>query len=312
VAGEKFWSEALAFRQIPQNEHEIYVGLRRGVPIPLQQSAKPRCLRRGNQRMLNIGPAQRGVIAALLSLALWLAWQSPSSQVPALPFSEHHHQSDASAATKNKNPNQGLDWNNWTSDPIAVFTAVLTFCNALLFVSNMGLWLQAKRSARIAERALTELEAPFLSIKINAPGLEIKGRNVTFGTLRWCVVNYGRAPATILEICDDTKATRIGTGLPAPIAPKTVSGTPMPYGIIAPPQGQTDDFPFLAVRELIPGTQGDEVPFSEKVLFFIGYVRYSDMLKNIFILGFCFVFDRSGNRWILAGGNEHNYCRKET
>ena len=68
-------------------------------------------------------------------------------------------------------------------------------------------------------------------------------------------------PLLILEICDDTKATRIGTGLPAPIAPKTVSGTPMPYGIIAPPQGQTDDFPFLAVRATHPRHTGRRGPF---------------------------------------------------
>ncbi len=91
---------------------------------------------------------------------------------------------------------------------------LLVLFSGLLFGSTALLWNANNRSAKIAERALTELEAPFVSIKINAPGLEIKGPNVTFGILQYCVANYGRTPATVLEHFEKVDAVEIGKGLP--------------------------------------------------------------------------------------------------
>jgi hypothetical protein len=45
--------------------------------------------------------------------------------------------------------------------------------------------------------------------------------------------------------------------------------------------------------------------------FFLGFVIFGDIFGNIYTLGFCFLFDRIGNRFILAGGDEYNYCHKE-
>jgi hypothetical protein len=91
--------------------------------------------------MLNptIGPAQRGVIAGFL-------WQAPI-----LPPSEQQHQAAPSNTTNNKGPNEHLDWQNWTKDPIAVFTFVLTIFNGLLFASSTGLWLANRKTAKIAQ-----------------------------------------------------------------------------------------------------------------------------------------------------------------
>lgn len=162
---------------------------------------------------------------------------------------------------------------------------------------------------QIAERALTELEAPFVFVKINSPGLEIKGRSVSFGLLKWCVVNHGRTPATILEIFEEVLSVELGKGYPTAKNFSKAHGDKMPYGVIAPPGGQSEDFPYLAIANLV--SEGEETPFSQTLPFFRGFVRYADILKNHFILGFCFMFDREGNRWILSGGDDYNYCRKE-
>ena len=45
--------------------------------------------------------------------------------------------------------------------------------------------------------------------------------------------------------------------------------------------------------------------------YFRGYVRYADIFDNVFIVGFCFVFDPKRNRWVLRGNKAHNYWRKE-
>jgi hypothetical protein len=45
--------------------------------------------------------------------------------------------------------------------------------------------------------------------------------------------------------------------------------------------------------------------------FFRGFLRYTDIFDTRYILGFCFVFDKKGSRWVLMGGKDHNYCRKE-
>jgi hypothetical protein len=82
----------------------------------------------------------------------------------------------------------------------------------------------------------------------------------------------------------------------------------MPYGVIAPPNGQCDhDFPFIPVGQFI--TENPRSPKSS--IFFLGFVRYENIFSNRFVLGFCFEFDRNSNRWILTGNNEYNYCRKE-
>jgi hypothetical protein len=81
-----------------------------------------------------------------------------------LPSNEQPRQQSSGAATTGENQTQNIDWNNWTRDPVAVFTGVLTSFNGLLFLSTVGLWLANRRSAKIAERALTELERAFVFI----------------------------------------------------------------------------------------------------------------------------------------------------
>ena len=231
--------------------------------------------------------AQRAVIALLACFVVWLAWQDSASRQPSvLPLSEQPRQQNASSAADKKNPPEQLNWNNWTHDPIAVLTGLLTLFNGLLFVSTIGLWLATRKSAGISERALTELEAPFLAIKINSPGIEIRPDAITFGVLQCSIVNYGRTPASILEFFADTPLLNMDDGkFAAPVESQKTRGNMMPYGVIAPPNGgETKNFPFIVIlrgdfRETPPP------PPLKTIAFFIGFVKYSDVLKNCFVLG---------------------------
>jgi hypothetical protein len=52
----------------------------------------------------------------------------------------------------------------------AAFTIVLAAFTGRLWYSTEKLWTATNRTTDISERALTELEAPFLAIKITDPG----------------------------------------------------------------------------------------------------------------------------------------------
>lgn len=104
------------------------------------------------------------IIALVICFATAVAgeiWQSST----VIPSTEQSQQQQSGTAAANKNPDQILDWNNWTHDPIAVFTGLLTLFNGLLFASTLALWLANRQSAKIAERALTELERAFVSLE---------------------------------------------------------------------------------------------------------------------------------------------------
>ena len=46
-------------------------------------------------------------------------------------------------------------------------------------------------------------------------------------------------------------------------------------------------------------------------LFFMGRVRCEDIFRNIHVVGFCFVFDPIGGRYVRVGDGRYNYTRKE-
>jgi hypothetical protein len=245
--------------------------------------------------------------SAVAAYALLLWWWSSSGYPTEAQICEP---TDSTQNCSSHNILFALAWNvakefdHWSALITAIATVAIGYFTLTLKQSSDKMW-------RISERALTELEAPFVSIKINTPGLEIKGNSISFGLLKWCVVNYGRTPATILEVFQDTQAVKIGNGYPPVIEPQKIRGHLQPYGVIAPPNGQSQDFPFIPLHIKGDFRNVAPPPISEITPFFVGFVRYSDIFKNRFILGFCFVFDRDASQWLLAGGDEHNYCRKE-
>lgn len=229
------------------------------------------------------------------------------SQSTVLQFSQTEQQRDPGKDSKEESEKLDIDRR------IARYTLWLAVFNGLLVVSTIALWRATRKSTKIAERALTELETPFLSIKVISPGINVKNikniMDIDFGVLEFCVANYGRTPASLLEMIDNVSAVPINQVRPLRIDPDVVHGIRMPYGVVAPPKG--DSMPFrLGIFESIFGKRRPAGAL-DCVPTFAGFVRYADIFKSNYVLGFCFIFDPIGNRWVLNGGNDYNYCRKE-
>jgi hypothetical protein len=183
----------------------------------------------------------------------------------------------------------------------AVFTAFIAWFTWTLKRSTDNAWVVANRSADISERALTDLEAPFIYVKIKSEGLLHQSGRLG-GKIRFLFGNYGRTPAHIIEFIDQHEVVGIGQGQPKVIDPVKQRGTVMPYGVVAGPDGVSQDFEHLFA----------ELLSREKVLFFFGYVRYADIFQRTYTLGFCYQFDPKGFRWVLSGGEGYNYCRQDS
>jgi hypothetical protein len=157
---------------------------------------------------------------------------------------------------------------------LASYTRLLFLATGLLALVTVGLvyfsFRQARdnkrsiavaeTSTRIAERALTELEAPFLAVKISASGIDWqKITDPNFDDLKFSIVNYGRTPAHILELLDGVAPHRVGEGLPPAIDPDKTRGKPMPYGIIAPPSSTTQEFSVVTNIDFWEGSTGGAI-----------------------------------------------------
>ncbi|PZA11167.1 hypothetical protein DNX69_17830 [Rhodopseudomonas palustris] len=168
----------------------------------------------------------------------------------------------------------------------------------------------AVAGTKVAERALTQLEAPFLAVHFVEQGINAKTvHGIVFDDLKYCIRNYGRTPAHIVELDDFVTCLEIGAQ-PGPMNPDR-RGRPMPYGVIAPPDADTQEFSTVTHVDLFGGESGRSIGDVVNVAFFQGFVRYRDIFDDRYIFGFCFVFDLKGNRWVLMGGDEHNYCKKD-
>jgi len=189
----------------------------------------------------------------------------------------------------------------------ATSTAVIALFTIILAVSTVFLWLITKRSVRLSERALVDLEGPLLGVKITNAGLEFhrhgpQGTGFTVGYLRFCFTNYGRTPAFITEFFQDSKVVEVG--FPDRLDPSITRGAPMPHGIVVPPKDDSEIFEHGVLSDI--GHLG-----GDKNIFFLGFVHYTDIFDNSYVCGFCFLFHKESNRWVLAGGTKYNYRHKE-
>jgi hypothetical protein len=196
---------------------------------------------------------------------------------------------------------------------IATFTLTLKRATDRLWKAGNDQLGLLGRSVDISERALTELEAPFITVKITDPGVSRSYGEIghTFVTLTFCISNFGRTPARILEIVDRVTFIEKNDGLPRKIFPDEATRNEMPWGVLAPPQGESQPFK----NNLFAYTMGEMVneplPLKSKNLFFYGFVRYADLFGNVFRVGYCFVFDVFSERWLLMGSDDYNYRKKE-
>jgi hypothetical protein len=91
-------------------------------------------------------------------------------------------------------------WQWTTNDAVSFYTSFLALFTAVVGGSTIGLWIATNRNARIAERALTEHERPWLFLE----GATVRMRDPRTATViqnNWFIKlhfkNVGRAPAIV-------------------------------------------------------------------------------------------------------------------
>src|SRR5260370_15052774 len=140
---------------------------------------------------------------------------------------------------------------------LANYTKLLFVATAALFIATAGLVVlgfyqsrdtrrsirAAEASARIAERALTELQRPFVGIEIMDSGVkaELVAEDDYYVTLEenltFKYVNHRRSPATVIETSDKF-AICAAKKLPDPIDPNA-PGNQAPFGVFLDANGGT-------------------------------------------------------------------------
>jgi hypothetical protein len=197
---------------------------------------------------------------------------------------------------------------------VAAFTVILAISTIGLWVSTSQLWEASNRSAKIAERALTELEVPFIALKVIDPGImtriSVNGQPMLFPgfTIEFCFANYGRTPAILTELKTDMKVIEIGK-LPGAIDPNK-SGKVYPFGVMVGPNDKSSPSTRF-FSEFISRNEMKAVEDGVRDLFLIGFVKFTDIFLSKYTLGFCAKFDRKGGRYVLEGQEGYNYQTKE-
>ena len=193
---------------------------------------------------------------------------------------------------------------------VRVTDSLLVVFNFLLFVGTMLLWWSTRRSVNIAERALIELERCFVTVEVTEPGIEgvSSGRfSVAGKRLEYRCLNYGRSAVHITEIYRTFPIIE-GADLPEPVQHDFEQSRHLPAGVIA-----ARDFPYIEREK--PMTIFDSRIYEEGSVekyrvFFLGYVTYLDVFGDLYVNGFCFVFDPYGDRFVRIGDGRYNYIEK--
>jgi hypothetical protein len=197
----------------------------------------------------------------------------------------------------------------WPEIITAIFTVVLA-------VSTVFLWLATLRSAKIAERALTDLERPFVGIEIipsQATELEQFEQGAIPNSLQFWFVNYGRTPATITQLADQLELCTPGQ-FPEPFDTTTAQNEFPKFGIII---GANNEKSPVSSRsyfdsECIPTR---DLPSSAGNLFLLGFIRYRDIFGNRYRMGFCLKWTTTDNpsdgRFLFDGDEGYNYTLLE-
>jgi hypothetical protein len=261
-------------------------------------------------------------ITALIIFSAWIFVALPFLYT--VPRYSHPDDQTLNKCSTEESKNHGF-WEKTGCDPVSYFTLWLVGFTGVLAVSTIGLWIvtwqSGKRQSRdmqesiaVSKRALTELEAPFITIDIVDPGIGRSDAKIghDFMVLRFRIWNHGRTPASIIELVDFIKLRPLGSGLPDEVHPQSATRNTMPYGVIAPPSGPSQEWTHNLFAEMMNALAADPLPLKTQEVFFVGFVRYETIFGEVYRLGYCFMFDKFSNRWLLAGGDKHNYLHKES
>lgn len=181
-----------------------------------------------------------------------------------------------------------------------------------------SLAVAAARSATTAERALTELERPFIvaEVKITAsqgsvPSYQngqIRSRTIGFGPATISIENFGRTPAILTSIQYEFAPAPTNT-IALPDNPAIFRGRELPSGTISALRRPYQETENLSMRFDVP----QKIEFGEgrQTLWAVGFVRYQDIFRQNFIVGFALAFDPIGGRFVRRGDADYNYYREE-
>jgi hypothetical protein len=188
----------------------------------------------------------------------------------------------------------------------------------LTFKASRRATRAAVRSAVAAERALTELERPYIVVDMTE-SQGIDARTAAFGgrrlldPLHYRLVNHGRTAAILREFCGTVRVVPKDV-LPMAVDPEKTRGSPLPAGLVIPKDGARHQ-----ERLLIPDILGsgptpewerlEKILTGEDRIYFMGFISYSDVFDLPQISGFCSVLIE--DRWLIAGGDLYNYNKSD-
>lgn len=168
----------------------------------------------------------------------------------------------------------------------------------------------AQKTADVGEKALTNLECPYIHVEVPQTGLLIDGtRYASASSFQSAFRNYGRTPALFTEV-RDMIVVLPRPQFPTPIDVENDRGDLLPEGTMAAPNMGA----FMLSHNLFAELsleQREGIANDSMRAFFIGFVRFKDVLDRHHRVGWCMQFDRIGGEWHLRGGQGWNYSCKE-
>jgi hypothetical protein len=175
----------------------------------------------------------------------------------------------------------------------------------------------AKQSADIAEKSLNDLERPHIFIEdIRASVVSVDGNKKLVnlgGEIIYKLVNHGRTPAILIEICHKisiTKNADDGTKIfPTPIDAAAEKGNGVSMGMAV--GGGKDGLFSIAILDSANRAIIASINDGTKSLYMHGFVRYIDIFKKRRIIGYCSVMDSKDCAFALVGDERHCYARDE-
>ncbi|MFI5023303.1 MAG: hypothetical protein ACHQRJ_16855 [Alphaproteobacteria bacterium] len=203
-------------------------------------------------------------------------------------------------------------------------TGILGFVAALQWGALFWQACLLRRSVKVSESALTDLERPFVYAEVTKPGIKIEyepsidpdasllqGENVAnFSVIELCFNNFGRTPAQLTEIYYDILPAQKGD-IVDPVDPNTTKGRGLPIGAIAGKDRPYRESENIFRKFAFDPSTGEQVGRGDKSIWVVGFIRYRDIFGNKHITGFCMVYDPIGDRFVSRGDENYNYARTE-
>lgn len=190
---------------------------------------------------------------------------------------------------------------DYTGD-LALYTKLLFGATGVLAFVTGWLALVASRQMKEARRAIVAAEK-----SASAAERALNQQPILMRAAKWMVANYGRTPALLLDRVTHWPIEIEGK-LPTPIDPASQNGGRFPSGCIV---GIGGAAPYIEAVNLMAVTDPSALADPSARIFFIGYVRYGDLLGGVYLNGFCLVYDVIGQSFVRIGDDRYNYIRTE-